>query len=451
MNIEVSINYEEREPNGLAQVSVHVPELGVKPVVDMNFKALFERCGVPDGATLDLLLVASVCYVIDKTIPRSSTFDNWTRELTVSIPVSSPRLWQGVVSDLQSALKFLSGDVWSLSFRVANGELFQPPVKRQPRRQVAAPFPVNEANAVCLFSGGLDSLIGAINLLAEKDDRRVMLVGHYDTPGPHKQQNDLFTSIRDEYSRRTELLQMRVAHKPRRAAENTLRSRSLIFMALGISVARAAGADIPLYAPENGLIAINIPLTPSRSGSCSTRTMHPYFLGKLAATFRGLGIDNEIVNPFQLKTKGECLAECDNPKLLRKLADLSVSCSHGTRRQHWIRRQGIDNCGYCVPCLIRRAALHHINADNGKRYGFDICRAELTVDDVRTSADDLRAIFDLLRQNKTAKDYTDEIQRIASIPQVSETAKMLARGFGEIRTLLRDKGLASVRQAARVI
>lgn len=448
MNINIRPHPTEREQDGLARVFIEVPDLGVEPELDLGAADLLGRCGVPDPIALDFLLIASSCYVIDKIISRTDTFDNWTREFEVSIPVSSPRAWKSVAEDFQTALGFLTGDVWKLSFKAFDVELFQKPEESSRRRASELP-PVTEATAVSLFSGGLDSLCGVIDLLAAADQGRVLLIGHYDAPGPRKTQNDLFTIIDSSYPQRAELLQTRVAHKPRRAVENTLRSRSLVFMALGIYAARAAGETVPLYAPENGLIAINIPLTPSRSGSCSTRTMHPYFLGRLAAVLQGVGIKNQIINPFQLKTKGECVAECLDQALLRALVELSVSCSHASRRQNWVRREA-KNCGYCVPCLIRRSALHKAGLDRGRSYGIDVCRGEMTIDDQLASADDLRALIDFLRDNKTAGELAREVLRTAPVERLTEVAGMLERGFDEIRTLFRDKGDRALRQVIEI-
>jgi 7-cyano-7-deazaguanine synthase in queuosine biosynthesis len=448
MNINIRPHLTERKPDGLARVFVEVPDLGVETELDIGATDLLGRCGVPDPVALDFLLIASSCYVIDKIISRADTFDNWTRDFEVSIPVSAPRVWKSVADDLQTALGFLTGDVWKLAFHALDVELIQKPEESSRRRASDLP-PVTEAAAVSLFSGGLDSLCGVIDLLAAADQRRVLLVGHYDAPGPRKSQNDLFTLIGSSYPQRAELLQTRVAHKPRRAVENTLRSRSLVFIALGIYAARAAGETVPLYAPENGLIAINIPLTPSRSGSCSTRTMHPYFLGKLATVLQRVGIKNQIINPFQLKTKGECVTECLDQKLLRSVVEISVSCSHASRRQNWVRREA-KNCGYCVPCLIRRSALHKAGLDHGRSYGIDVCRGEMSIDDQLTSADDLRALVDFLRDNKTASELARDVLRTAPVEQVMEVAGMLERGFNEIRTLFRDKGDRALRQVIKV-
>lgn len=62
-------------------------------------------------------------------------------------------------------------------------------------------------------------------------------------------------------------------------AEDTTRSRSLMFFAHAIVLASGIGHHVDLYVPENGVISLNIPLTVMRLGSLSTRTTHPYFMG----------------------------------------------------------------------------------------------------------------------------------------------------------------------------
>src|SRR5262249_4463756 len=155
---------------------------------------------------------------------------------------------------------------------------------------------------------------------------------------------------------------------------------------LGIYAASGVGPDIPLHTPENGIIALNLPLTPSRNGSCSTRTMHPFYLDTLRSILSDLGLKNALTNPLGLRTKGEWVIACRDQALLRSLAAKTVSCSHGSRRQDWKRKKAA-NCGYCVPCMFRRAALHAAKLDSGKDYGIDVCANELTVDSDRTSAD----------------------------------------------------------------
>jgi hypothetical protein len=82
---------------------------------------------------LDFLVIAGSCYVIDKAVVRRSAADAWTRDLDVSFPVSDPKLWEKVADRLDTALTFLSGDVWRTSFRASSCELFVAPKLRQKR------------------------------------------------------------------------------------------------------------------------------------------------------------------------------------------------------------------------------------------------------------------------------------------------------------------------------
>jgi 7-cyano-7-deazaguanine synthase in queuosine biosynthesis len=450
LNINLKISKTARHKDGLAKVIIEAPDLRVQRELDLPFKKLHERCGIPDDLTLDLLFLASICYVIDKTVPRASANDWWTRELAVTIPVSDSKKWEKVKTELNNTLGFLTGDVWNLSFENSESDLFKVQHKKRRRLAKVSDRPSEKVTAVCLFSGGLDSLSGAINLLADSSIRRVHLVGHYDSSGASTQA-ELFAAVDAHYPGKAELLQVRVSHRPSEAEENTLRSRSLVFMALGIYVARAAGPEVPLYAPENGLIAINVPLTPSRGGSCSTRTMHPFFLDSLGRIFKKLGIANRIINPFELSTKGECVVASSNRALLDSIVDKSVSCSHGTRKQLWKRRTaGVKNCGYCVPCLIRRAALNEAGLDLPLSYGIDVCQDELDINDESESGNDFRAVLNMLNSDKSPADFKKAMLATAPVDRLDERAQMLERGFEEIRSLIRQKGSLTIRRAASI-
>ena len=92
-----------------------------------------------------------------------------------------------------------------------------------------------------------------------------------------------------------------------------MRSRSLLYLALGLAAAAGFGAATPLIIPENGWISLNPPLTANRLGSCSTRTTHPYFLEQLTGLWRAAGLANPLVNPYQGLTKGEIGAGLPQP------------------------------------------------------------------------------------------------------------------------------------------
>ncbi|WP_425387695.1 7-cyano-7-deazaguanine synthase [Edaphobacter aggregans] len=156
--------------------------------------------------------------------------------------------------------------------------------------------------------------------------------------------------------------------------EITLRGRSLLFIAVAVCVASAYKLKGPILLPENGTIALNVPLSPSRRGSCSTRTAHPHYVAQLQKMFGLVGIGNEIANPLLTKTKGEAVRQCLNLPLLTKIFAASVSCAKSGHTKDWKNRSA-SGCGRCMPCIYRRAALHSAGLDS-ESYGLDICRGE---------------------------------------------------------------------------
>lgn len=445
MTISVHLDSENRRRDGLALITVSGPQLK-RVEVDLPFKDLYRSLGSPHPIALDFLVIAGACYVIDKAVSRKDTPDAWTRSLGVSFAVSDQKRWKKVADRLDAALTFLTGDVWNTSFRTSSCEPFVAPERS--RQKTRIPEEPDSFEAVSLFSGGLDSLIGAIDFLVANPKKHVLLVGHYDAPGPKSQQKDVYAQLSARFPGRTKLVQVRVAQKPPKNAEPSLRSRSIVFLSLGIYAASEIGQEIPLLAPENGPISLNLPLTPSRGGACSTRTMHPFYLDALRSVLDDLGIKNALTNPLGLKTKGECVAGCLDPALLRSLFPRTVSCSHGTRRQDW-KRKSATNCGYCIPCLFRRASLHAAKLDVGKLYGLDVCNDELTVDSDRVSADDLRALTIGLRHfNSSDGSIRKAIAGVALVQPIADYVDLVRRGLEELRNWIAAKGSVSLRKAA---
>ncbi len=139
------------------------------------------------------------------------------------------------------------------------------------------------------------------------------------------------------------------------AAEDSTRGRSFLFFATGALAGNGFGQPCRLFAPENGLIALNVPLDQLRLGSLSTRTTHPFYIARWNELLKRLGIPVTIENPYWDKTKGEMVVECANPSLLKRAIPERLSCSSPTKGR-W-QGHGIEHCGFCLPCLIRRAAI----------------------------------------------------------------------------------------------
>lgn len=451
MKVDIAISNAPVSRNGFPTVAVSIPEFGAREVLDASFADIYEDLGTPSPVSLDLVLIAGITYVLDKAVPRRWADDFWTREFSVDFPVSDPCLWSGLADPLASALEFLTGDEWDVGFAP-----FPQGVDFSSQERFGS---LSGIQAVSLFSGGIDSLVGTIDYLSAHSGTMV-LVGHHDGTGAAGDQirlHDMLDAL-PAYKGRTTLRRIRVRPLPlayarqgerveRAGREHTLRSRSFLFLALGLCAANTLGPEMPLLVPENGYIAINAPLTPSRIGTCSTRTAHPYFVRQVAELALGAGLRNPISNPLELKTKGEAVAECRDQEALAGLLPFSVSCAHSTRRATWQRRSA-RNCGYCVPCLARRAALHHIAADSGEQYGVDALAGELDIEANRAA--DLRAVLDCLCQVRSLSEVDNRVLMTGPIPQerLEKVVKMVHRGLEELRSLVRDKGEARLKRIA---
>ena len=455
MKIDIQINPSESTKFEFAEVTLRCEVLNVAGVLDLEFSALYDRCKIPDPIILDFLFLASVVYSVDKLVSRKETDDQWTRTLELRLPVSDSDKWSTVTDDLQTCLSFLTGDIWTIRFTEREHELYCPKQRKRPRRKI--PLPAH-GNTVCLFSGGLDSLVGAIDYLESNTSDQLFLVGHRDRwGGPKSDQDRLYKILKEHYQSRLDLLQVRVGQKllkvgqKRPTQDTTLRSRSFLFIALGIYAARSIGKEIPLLMPENGAIALNAPLTPSRRGSCSTRTAHPFFLSTLGKIFNDLGIENLLCNPLELKTKGECVEECLNLTILGNAAEKSVSCAKRGHSSSWCNKTA-RGCGRCLPCIYRRASLHKLNLDT-ETYGRDICTGEVDLDSHKKLADDFRALVSFLRRNVSREEIASLLLANGHIEvtHLPEYADVVARSMDEVRDLLRDKGTDEIKRRACLV
>jgi len=309
---------------------------------------------IPSELGLDLLILATHVYAADTRISRATeSQDTWTREIHLLVPVSSPSKWNSQTDLLQRMLRFLTGDIWTLDFRSRPrgfGKLI--PAKSK------APRNVHAYSSIALFSGGLDSLIGAVDSLEAGNNQ--LYISHAGEGFSSTAQESCFNGLKHAYpgfSLNRLRLWMSFSNTLVRNVkpENTMRGRSFLFFAIGVFAASGFDDDFTLIAPENGLIAINVPLDPLRLGAMSTRTMHPFYLTRWNELLVGLGFRGHIENPYWDKTKGEMVLACQNQELLRGLIPLSLSCSSPAKGR-W-QGHGAEHCGYCLPCLIRRAAL----------------------------------------------------------------------------------------------
>jgi hypothetical protein len=362
----------------------------------------------PSQDATDLFRVATAAYCADLLVPHETAFDRWSRGVVLHVPVSDPARWHAVEGSLRELLGFLTGDHWTLEFRPAR---VPPPAGAQRMRGTLGTV---QASRVCLLSGGLDSAIGAADLLDAGES--VALVSHNAKSGgavfSSPSQRAVLDALRP-HAVAGQINHLRFRVNPPRpikgltAAVTTTRSRSIMFFALGLLVASAldavqGGEPIPLVIPENGLISLNVPLTRARLGSWSTRTTHPHTLETLRAVMTGLGLATPLLTPYSTVTKGEMLAAlvARGHTRAKELAGATVSCAHPNQSRFLEPARRKPHCGTCVPCIIRRAATQHAGIDDG-RYSFDL-PAELGVLQRTRAADALAFMYALATRRRPA-------------------------------------------------
>ncbi|PZR32843.1 Qat anti-phage system QueC-like protein QatC [Caulobacter segnis] len=306
----------------------------------------------PSELGVDLLVVAAHVHAADTRLSRQTeSQDSWTREIRLVVPVSDPVRWRGAGAILDRALNFLTGDRWTVQFRGRPKDF--PGLPARPPSLLPPAY-----DGVSLFSGGLDSLIGAIDTL--KAGGKPLLVSHAGEGLVSKSQEDCYSGLKAAFPKSTfARLRVWMAFKSGIAdgvaSEETTRGRSFLFFSLGVAAGTALPGGFQLKVPENGLIALNVPLDRLRLGALSTRTTHPFYMARWNELLGALGINGSVANPYWDKTKGEMASACLDGSLLKTLAPASLSCSSPSKGRWKKLPQG--HCGFCLPCLIRRASL----------------------------------------------------------------------------------------------
>ncbi|MCZ7590953.1 MAG: hypothetical protein M5U15_01825 [Kiritimatiellae bacterium] len=116
-----------------------------------------QRVGLrPSETVWDFNTIALSVAAADNTLTRKNSEDGWTRQIDPTVHLCNPAAWEPVKKDLEKILRFLTGDFWYLTFN--DGGVMPPFAKK--KKQL-------DCDCVSLLSGGIDSLVGAIDLTAD--------------------------------------------------------------------------------------------------------------------------------------------------------------------------------------------------------------------------------------------------------------------------------------------
>ena len=316
---------------------------------------------------LDLLYLSIAVFAADRLTLRDNSQDSWTRHIRLSIPVLAFEKYNILKTHIEGMLNFLTGDYWELDF--SNRELLETEIMNKGKfTKKIKKLPHRELNTVCMFSGGMDSFIGSIDLLKSTQNKgSIVFISHYGGGKGTKEYQDKLKEKYIEYFSLDPLSFMQYFVKVENSVENSTRSRSFMFFAHAIAVASTFNRPTKMIVPENGLISLNIPLNYSRNGSSSTRTTHPYYMHKLQDLLNKLELPITISNPYQFKTKGEMMLECKDRDFLITNVGNTMSCAHPDVGRYRGEHTSM-HCGYCLPCVIRQAAFKRAGLDDPSLY-----------------------------------------------------------------------------------
>jgi len=205
--------------------------------------------------------------------------------------------------------------------------------------------------------------------------------------------------------------------------EHSQRSRGFLFLTFGAAVAIARGIQDVIIC-ENGVGAINLPVSWAQLGAQTSRSVHPKTLVDMEQLLGLIGTYNvHYKSPYTFLTKGE-LCQYINDERLKSLCRYTVSCDSFPLHERKPNGDGELHCGTCTSCVFRRLAIHVASLDSydpPHLYKVDVLRPTLHKKLVRS---------------EQAKRLLDQVGTIREVYQDAEpTASMLA-AFPELLTAI---------------
>lgn len=302
---------------------------------------------------IDFLEIAAYVYSADCGTRRGEEWtedggiEPWARDFHFVIAVRDLAFWQKTeVADLlRKTLFFYSDDQFRFEFT---------PLKQQHPVQdflnfTSEDWPFYEVDRVVMFSGGLDSLAGAV--VSARQGANLVLVSHRPTPAVYKKQHDLFNQLQATFSNPMIHIPVWINKHGNFGRENTQRTRSFLYTAVGTIVAQSLRAGgIQFF--ENGIVSLNFPVADEVVRARASRTTHPLAL-RYMEQLCCLVTERTFVleNPFIFETKTD---------VVRKMAEggaehligQTCSCAHTMfkSKNQW-------HCGMCSQCIDRRIAI----------------------------------------------------------------------------------------------
>ncbi|WP_143414666.1 hypothetical protein [Halorubrum sp. SD683] len=309
---------------------------------------------IPDDV-LDLVEIAVATFGVDRYLERKIIAGDGiqdsdarlnTRSIVIRIPVFTAALTTPKAQELLSTM------LSHMTYDVIQYDLIH---HSKATGQTSGAFETRspETDAVSLFSDGLDSAGGVHQNQADNIDSEYVSLKYGSGLGPrHEELQELLGVdphlFKLEYEGRTN--------------EYTTFSRGFLHWVFAAATAVAKRAP-EVRAFETGLMARFAILS---EGWQTTRTVSPAAIDLFNILLTEvLDWDTAVTNPFLNDTKREVVDRI----AAREVVQTTVSCPHHGRQGQF----DLDNCGQCVPCIVRNIAILTSQ--------FDIYPSELSICD----------------------------------------------------------------------
>jgi len=306
--------------------------------IDDILNAVGRPLTVPEEDLIDLL---HAIHITDLICARGKNED-WTRDISLALPLRDPNAFRPLIPLVQEIFGLMTFDHLQIEL-ISHPKL---PPQRFPTKSRRAGF---SPDVVALLSGGIDSACAAALLC--KDGSRPLFVSARSSAHVSAAQNRVVRALEKKCpTLATAHFRSQPKHQhstaPLPASDLSQRSRTLLYVGIAGLVASSHALDEVILG-ENGIMAINCPLTLGRAAGFSTRTAHPDVLVRMQLLLcKVFGRPIRVVNPLLLETKAD---------VVKRLVGLCGKDIVKDTHSCWIARQA-DHCGHCVPCVVRRFA-----------------------------------------------------------------------------------------------
>lgn len=321
------------------------------------------NCFFPDRIK-DLLEIAGYVYAADRMTKRGQPtqveYHNWSRKFYFIVKVRDHKFWQKteIVDSLRNLLIFTTGDLsYDFTFLEGGKDVGQTNLFDNPKIELEK----KENSSIALFSGGLDSLAGALELLNTSDNDLFLISHHSNNFAVSKIQKSVFDLLKKDFPGRVQRFPFTCNLKGERAVEETQRSRIFLYTSIAFSLmALSKSKTINVF--ENGMTSLNFPKRQDMMNARSSRTTHPqtiYLLAKFFSTLSGENV--KVKQPFFNLTKAEVVEKI---KQYGKLSYLNSTITCTKTFNISKKTSPASHCGVCSQCIDRRFATISANVED---------------------------------------------------------------------------------------